>query len=545
MDRRWLCIGWGVLFLSLAPGLSRGQCQTWSTQFDSAHVSGSGIYALKVFDDGTGSKLWVGGVFSADSGVDSVGKWDGQQWSPACCLPSVYALCVYDQGQGGQMYAGSEADPGAYGCVYSWDGSGWSLVGGGLGYHMTYPNGPFIMAMATYDYGAGPELYVGGAFDGSQTVLSRGLIRWNGTNWSSPAGGLATANGDVPYANILVVYNGELYAAGNFSSIGDATSPWIAKWNGSQWSSLGSGVNGQVTGMAVWDNGGGPKLYVSGTFTTAGGAAVSKVAIWDGSSWSPMPSPPISACRAMLPFDDGRGPALFVGAFANVDGMQAPFISRWDGTQWSSLGGGFGNDAECMASYDDGSGHGPDFYVGGLFTDVGGGVQSMLIARWIHCAGPTDSICPGDGLLAVCPCSTAGEFGHGCQNSANTGGALMSSSGSLSPDALNFSIAGELHHSLTILLQGDTPTNWIWPFGDGLRCIGGHLLRMFVTNAVNGVASLPGPTDLSITARAAMMGQPIPPGSIRLYQAYYRDSASACNTGFNVSNGARIVWPAF
>ena len=119
----------------------------------------------------------------------------------------------------------------------------------------------------------------------------------------------------------------------------------------------------------------------------------------------------------------------------------------------------------------------------------------------------------------------------------------MTSSGSLRPDTLHFSISGELPHSLTILLQGDAPTDWTFSFGDGLRCVGGHLLRLFVANAVNGTAVLPGSADLSTTAKATAMGSPIAPGSIRLYQTYYRDPLSACSTGFNVSNGARIVWP--
>jgi hypothetical protein len=525
---------------------SQAQCQTWSTQFGFPNVVGNGIYALKVFDDGTGSKLWVGGDFGASPGVAYIGTWDGQHWSPVCCLPPVSALCEYNAGQGSELYAGYSTDTG-YGCISRWTGNGWSLVGGGLSANSQF--GSVVFALAEYDSGDGPELFVGGAFNGSQTVLSKGLIRWSGSNWNPIAGGLSTATGDPPYVDIMTVYDDgsgpKLYVAGNFNSIGGTTSPWLAQWDGATWSwnSLGSGVNNKVTGMAVWDDGSGPKLYVSGTFTIAGGVPVSKTAVWNGTSWSAMRVPPVGSAHAMIAYDDGRGPALFYGGFAAVDGMQTALGSRWDGTQWSSVGGGFGNSIRCMASYDDGSGHGPDLYVGGLFVNGGGGIASNKIARWYGCGGPIDSICPGDTTLAQCPCSNPGQFGHGCQNSANTGGALLTSSGTLSPDALHFSISGELPHSLTILLQGDAPTNWTWPFGDGLRCTGGHLLRLFVTNAVNGIANVPGPSDLSITAKAASMGNPIPPGSIRLYQAYYRDPFSGCGTGFNVSNGARIVWP--
>jgi hypothetical protein len=523
-----------------------GQCQTWSTQFDDAHVFGNGVYAMQPFDDGTGLKLWVGGDFGATSGVAYIGKWDGQQWTSACCLSttSVNALCSFDAGQGPELYAGYATDSG-YGCISLWTGGQWVLVGGGL--NLVSQLGPQVMAMTVFDSGSGPELYIGGEFDGSSTVSSKGLIRWDGANWNAVVSGLATSDGHTPYANVLTVYNSgsgpELYAAGNFYFIGGVTSQWIARWNGRRWSPLGLGVNGQVTGMGVWNDGAGEKLYVSGSFTMAGGQPATRVAIWNGSSWSPMGVPPLGSPYAMLGYDDGRGPALYFGAWALVDGMQAHAISRWDGTKWSALGGGVGDSVRCMAAYDDGSGHGADLYVGGSLSGAGGGIQSARIARWIRCPGPIDTMCPGDKTLAVCPCSNTGLSGHGCQNSANTGGALLSTAGTLSPDTVRFGIAGELPHSLTILLQGDAPADWTWNFGDGLRCAGGHLLRMYVTNAVNGVANVPPPGQQSITMRSASMGYPITPGSIRIYQAYYRDPDSVCATGFNVSNGARIVWP--
>jgi hypothetical protein len=57
---------------------------------------------------------------------------------------------------------------------------------------------------------------------------------------------------------------------------------YIAKWNGSSWSALGTGLNASVTTLAVIAN----DLYVSGGFATAGGISVNRIAKWDGSSWS-------------------------------------------------------------------------------------------------------------------------------------------------------------------------------------------------------------------------------------------------------------------
>ena len=83
-------------------------------------------------------------------------------------------------------------------------------------------------------------------------------------------------------------------------------------------------------------------------------------------------------------------------------------------------------------------------------------------------------------------------------------------------------------------------------FGDGLRCAGGALRRLYVTHSVNGTAVAPKAGDPSITTRSASLGDPIPPGAIRYYQTYYRDpSLGFCTTAggtFNVSNGVRIIW---
>jgi hypothetical protein len=100
---------------------------------------------------------------------------------------------------------------------------------------------------------------------------------------------------------------------------------------------------------------------------------------------------------------------------------------------------------------------------------------------------------------------------------------------------------------LSIFLQGNSDVLPGVSFGDGLRCAGGALKRLYVKNAVGGVASAPAPGDPSITARSAQLGDTIAPGTTRSYQVYYRDpSLSFCpapagNT-WNVSSATRILW---
>jgi hypothetical protein len=154
------------------------------------------------------------------------------------------------------------------------------------------------------------------------------------------------------------------------------------------------------------------------------------------------------------------------------------------------------------------------------------------------------SFCFGDGTGAACPCANTGSAGHGCNNSAATGGALLMASGvpSLSLDTLEFTSTSELPSALSIVLQGDATIAPV-PFGDGLRCAGGSLLRLYSKNASGGIVLAPGPGDPTVSARSAALGDTIPLGATRIYQVYYRDpNLVFCPSGFNASNAVAVVW---
>ncbi|MBK7642835.1 MAG: hypothetical protein IPJ19_07260 [Planctomycetes bacterium] len=157
--------------------------------------------------------------------------------------------------------------------------------------------------------------------------------------------------------------------------------------------------------------------------------------------------------------------------------------------------------------------------------------------------------CFGDGSQSVpCPCSNNGLCGRGCQNSATTGGARLSLLGTLVPDTAVLTSTGELPSSLSIVLQGNAALAIPVSFGDGVRCAGGTLKRLYVKHAVAGVVSAPGTGDLPLSAQSAALGDTIPPGSMRWYQVYYRDPSPSFCSGqpggdtWNVSNGLQIRW---
>jgi hypothetical protein len=84
-------------------------------------------------------------------------------------------------------------------------------------------------------------------------------------NWVS-IGGLRGTDGTVHSA--IVDAAGDLYIGGTFTIAGDVLATNIAKWDGSAWSALGSGLDDQVCALAV---SGSDLLYVGGSFKMAGG----------------------------------------------------------------------------------------------------------------------------------------------------------------------------------------------------------------------------------------------------------------------------------
>ena len=161
------------------------------------------------------------------------------------------------------------------------------------------------------------------------------------------------------------------------------------------------------------------------------------------------------------------------------------------------------------------------------------------------------SLCePGVAALA-CPCANppAGA-GRGCDNSSLTGGAALTASGPayLSADLLHFSTSGEKPSATSILLQGSALVPNGTLFGQGVRCAGGSLKRLYTRNASAGSVTLPDAAlgDPSVSSRSAALGDPIHAGEKRWYLVYYRDpvvlgGCSALST-FNCTQTGEIRW---
>ncbi|HEV8112566.1 MAG TPA: calcium-binding protein [Planctomycetota bacterium] len=162
------------------------------------------------------------------------------------------------------------------------------------------------------------------------------------------------------------------------------------------------------------------------------------------------------------------------------------------------------------------------------------------------------SMChPGLDGVQACPCSNPPTtIGRGCNNSSATGGALLTASGAayLTADRLVFTTFAEKPTAFSIVLQGTTFLANGVVYGQGVRCTGGVLKRLFAKHALAGSVTAPdfGAGDPSISARSAAKGDVISAGEYRVYLVYYRDpvvlgGCSAAST-FNATQTGLVVW---
>jgi trimeric autotransporter adhesin len=382
-------------------------------------------------------QLYAGGTFTTAGGVtvNKIARWNGSAWSALGAgfstgiTDAVNALTRID----GQLYAGGyfeTADEAPASALARWDGATWTSVNdgvvssiGGMSFRATvsalaatggklHVGGSFNQAgnrtvsnAAIWSNGrwlgfgmglAGPAyavrhtesgVLVGGMFPTAGSVPVNSIARWDGDDWSPLGGGVqqSTLPGQV-YA--IATHGTNVYVAGVFTRAGTINALNIARWNGSEWFPLGSGIGGfgaVVRALTIAPDG---SLYAGGFFTSAGGNAVTHLARWDGLNWSAAGNVTANGGQAEVRALATLGNDIYAGgAFNNIGGISTVGIARWNGSAWSAVGGGMDNSVLALAV---GS---QELYAGGYFTTAGG-VQVNRIARW----NGTSWAALGDGI---------------------------------------------------------------------------------------------------------------------------------------------------
>lgn len=173
--------------------------------------------------------------------------------------------------------------------------------------NMNYGFDSYLAAYSSLTLGPRGRIYAG--FNQSVTMANNnaaavdplrpvsGIASWDGISWSP----LGAVGAGITVDDIAIAPNGNVYVTGSFTSIGGVAANRIAMWNGSAWSALGSGLNGQGYTLAISPTG---DVYVTGAFTTAGGITCN-IAKWDGSSWHAVVTSASGTLVAMTITKDG------------------------------------------------------------------------------------------------------------------------------------------------------------------------------------------------------------------------------------------------
>jgi len=300
-----------------AGGLPANHIASWDGSTWSPLGSGidGGVGALTVYN----SNLIAGGGFTTAGGTsaNNIASWDGSTWSPlgSGINGGVRALTVYN----GNLIAGgvftTAGGVAAIG-IAAWDGTAWSSVGSGLPGQecwgecwagpLTVWDGKLVAVHETYYWYSGEWV---------------NISSWDGTTWSEiwseqigasnlSIGALAVYDDKLialrnyyfgpygPWSDLvclsgnglsqlvwthawfaaLVVRDNELIVGGYFGVLNyeEPFASNIASFDGRAWSPLGSGLNGPVNVLTVFDH----KLIVAGDFTIAGNKVAPGLATW-------------------------------------------------------------------------------------------------------------------------------------------------------------------------------------------------------------------------------------------------------------------------
>ncbi|MGI8907388.1 MAG: hypothetical protein ACR2IE_12960 [Candidatus Sumerlaeaceae bacterium] len=348
-----------------APSIAKWKDATWSGVNNTGMVGT--VYALAMHDNA----LYAGGEQGNTNKV--LHKWDGSSWSAVSGLQSTRVHCLAArEGNlfvGGIFTSAGGIIPGTTGMA-GWNGTSWFSVGGGMGgftatdYEVRalaasptrlYAGGTFIKAGSVFAHHVaqwdgtswsnmqagfsdqlsclavkGDDVYCGGSFTGVGDVTANCIAKWNGSSWASLGSGMSHPS--YTYAPVYAVAadQNSVYAGGLFTHAGETTVSNIAKWNGTEWSALGPGMNERVYAIAT----DGEKVYVGGAFTAAGSTVLNRIAMWNGSVWSPLGS---GMDGAVSNIAICGGNLYASGSFTTAGGISAKTIAKWNGTAWSAL----------------------------------------------------------------------------------------------------------------------------------------------------------------------------------------------------------------
>lgn len=384
-------------FTLFSGSIARAQCQfEFRGGFPYAGASGAPL-ASALFDDGTGSKLYLAGPrFVGQIQVDGFFSFDGSTWAPVGggVEGTIHAMTVHD----GAIYVcGDIRSVGAMpvNCVARWDGASWAPLGSGLPNSNTWTIAAYHNEIYVGRWGSPPVLarWDGAAWNAVESldandVLALGVYNdrlyasggiriggeweniaaWDGVTWSSVAGGFDQQG----HAHTLVEIDGSLYAGGSMLRAGTVDVNRVARWDGQNWHAAGDGLLGEVYALHRFQG----ALYAGGPLGTSSEPRGEHLAWLEGETWRS-----IHVEGQNLWTLSTLGQRMYAGgAFSVIGGLTASNLAAFDGEHWSRINSGIVGSVSDLAQFNN------DLFAGGSIRLLGdlpvGGVARFDGAEW-------------------------------------------------------------------------------------------------------------------------------------------------------------------
>lgn len=435
-----------------------------------------------------------------------------------------------------------------------WNGADWSVVP--TPSPTPYPGGGWCDPLAI-GYVSPTDIWAAGdqrvqapdGYVGTQILIER----WNGSAWSVMPAPMTVGGSGNFVDDIEVIAADDIWFVGDWLTFPPANAArreaLTMHWDGSGFTIVpapffdnapigGHGLTAisAVSSDDIWAVGGGHDGDYVG---------FSYIVHWDGSEWDYVPGPTAGWFHRLYDVEAVASDDVYaVGDYQDASGYHVLFM-HWDGASWTRLPDPpvGGSSLEVMPE--------GRVYIGGGGVVVWDGAGFSALETFPSVLGPSVS-----SLAPIGPCSlwAVGRKLEGddiasftarlepgdpagvayCTSSPNSagGGAFMTATGTTSVAAHDLALwaSGCPADQPGLFYRGTQQVQF--PFGDGVRCVGGttHRLPVLTTSASGTASQLFDPS-----------GPGVVPGSTWHFQLWYRDP-QAGGAGFNLSDARSFLF---
>ena len=196
---------------------------------------------------------------------------------------------------------------------------------------------------------SGNNVYVGGTFTNSGAVAANYIAKWDGSTWSALTTGVS--GGATPGVNAIAINGTDVYVGGGFTTAGSGPAMRIAKWNGITWSAVGTGDSPAARTIWFGQSPSTPATSMSAAISEPPAAAAPRTSpsgmARHGRPSARAPGLPGNMVRAITI----NGSDVVVGGdFTTAGGIGANRMARWDGSTWWAFGTGADNTVLALAA---------------------------------------------------------------------------------------------------------------------------------------------------------------------------------------------------